>query len=76
MWVTRISLMRNILILIFASLVILLGYSIYLDSKVKKREQVSRVITEAEHSLKTLEANPNYNQHSSLSGVHRQGLIQ
>ncbi|MBJ9984841.1 hypothetical protein IAE19_05215 [Acinetobacter sp. S40] len=68
--------MRNILVLVFASLVILLGYSIYLDSKVKKREQVSKVINDAEHSLKALEANPNYNQRSSLYRVHHQDIIQ
>lgn len=68
--------MRNILILIFTGLVILLGYSIYLDSQMKKREQVSKVITEAEHSLKTLETNPNYNQRSSLYRVNHEDIIQ
>ncbi|MPW45022.1 hypothetical protein [Acinetobacter guerrae] len=68
--------MRNILVMVFASLVILLGYSIYLDSKMKKKEQVSKVITDAEHSLQVIENNPNYTQRSSLSRAHRQNLIQ
>lgn len=62
--------MKNIIILVFASLVVFLGYTTYLDSQAKKREQVNQVITDAEHSLKALENNPNYNQRSSLYRMH------
>ena len=67
--------MKNIIVLIFISLIIVLGYSIYLDSKMKKREQVTKIINDAEQSLNLLENNPNYNQRSSLYQANHPNVI-
>ncbi len=67
--------MKNIIVLIFIGLVILLGYSIYLDSKMKKKEQVTKIVSDAEQSLKLLENNPNYNQRSSLYQANHPNVV-
>ena len=51
--------MKKLLVptLIFA--VVLLGYGVYHDNQMKKRQEMDQLIQDAHQSLKTVEANPN-----------------
>ncbi|WP_284690727.1 hypothetical protein [Acinetobacter ihumii] len=41
----------------------------------KKKEQVTKIVSDAEQSLKLLENNPNYNQRSSLYQANHPNVV-
>ena len=58
--------MKKLLALAFVGVVILLGYTVYLDAQAKKKQELIKIINDAEHSLQVIEQNPNYTQHAAL----------
>ncbi len=66
--------MKKLLALVFVAVVILLGYTVYLDAQAKKKQELIKIINDAEHTLKVIEQNPNYTQHAALSSqkTHQQ----
>lgn len=58
--------MKKLLALAFVGVVILLGYTVYLDAQAKKKQELIKIINDAEQSLKVIEQNPNYTQHAAL----------
>lgn len=51
--------------------VFILAYANYVDGQTKKRQKLTKVIDDAEHSLKIAQNNPNYLQHSHLSAYQQ-----
>ena len=52
--------------------VLILGYAAYMDSKNKKRQEITKIVNDAEHSLNTIQQNANYvnSTHISSSKHH------
>ena len=51
--------MKRLLVPTFIFAVVLLGYGVYRDSQMKKRQEMDQLIQDAHQSLKTVAANPN-----------------
>ena len=51
--------MKRLLVPTFIFAVVLLGYGVYRDSQMKKRQEMDQLIQDAHQSLKTVETNPN-----------------
>lgn len=68
--------MKNLLIAGAVGLVIVLGYAVYENAKIKRKQQVTQIISDAESSLKTLQSNPNYVERSSLYRVETEKTAQ
>jgi len=51
--------MRRLLIPMFIFAVIVLGWAVYQDNQMKKKQQVDQLIQDAHQSLKVVESNPN-----------------
>ncbi|MGE8558555.1 MULTISPECIES: hypothetical protein [unclassified Acinetobacter] len=51
--------MRRLLVPIFIFAVIVLGWAVYQDNQMKKKQQVDQLIQDAHQSLKVVESNPN-----------------
>ena len=52
--------------------VLVLGYAAYMDSQNKKRQEIIKIVNDAEHSLNTIQHNTNYvnSTHISSSKHH------
>ena len=52
--------------------VLVLGYAAYMDSQNKKRQEIIKIVNDAEHSLNTIQHNANYvnSTHISSSKHH------
>ncbi|CAB1214077.1 hypothetical protein SFB21_1422 [Acinetobacter bouvetii] len=50
--------MRKLLIPIFIFSVLILGYAVYQDSQMKKRQELEQVIQDAHQSLNIVDTNP------------------
>ena len=51
--------MKRLLVPTFIFAVVLLGYGVYRDSQMKKRQEMDQLIQDAHRSLRAVEANPN-----------------
>ena len=52
--------MKILLTLVMVCSVLILGYASYVDSKNKKRQEITKIVNDAEHSLNTIQHNTNY----------------
>lgn len=51
--------MKKLLVPTLIVAVVLLGYGVYHDNQMKKRQEMDQLIQDAHQSLKTVETNPN-----------------
>jgi predicted negative regulator of RcsB-dependent stress response len=51
--------MRRLLVPMFIFAVLILGWAVYQDNQMKKKQQVDQLIQDAHQSLKVVESNPN-----------------
>jgi predicted negative regulator of RcsB-dependent stress response len=51
--------MKRLLVPMFIFAVVVLGYAVYQDNQMKKRQEVDQLIQDAHQSLKVVEGNPN-----------------
>ncbi|MBH2030181.1 MAG: hypothetical protein I8H74_06900 [Moraxellaceae bacterium] len=63
--------MKILLSLLVVSSVFFLGYAAYVDAQNKKRQELIRIVNDAEHSLNTIQHNPNYVKHSRLTSYQQ-----
>ena len=61
-----------LLLLIFLPLlvvcsIVVLGYAAYVDAQDKRRQELTKIVNDAEHSLHMIQNNPNYTKHTHLS---------
>ena len=47
--------MKILLALVMVCSVLILGYASYVDSKNKKRQEITKIVNDAEHSLNTIQ---------------------
>lgn len=68
----EIIIMKILLALVMVCSVLVLGYASYVDSKNKKRQEITKIVNDAEHSLNTIQHNANYvnSTHISSSKHH------
>ncbi|MBC9228089.1 hypothetical protein GWP85_08850 [Acinetobacter beijerinckii] len=59
--------MKIVITLLVVCSVFVLGYASYVDSQNKKRQELIKIVNDAEHSLKAIQHNPNYVKHANLS---------
>lgn len=59
--------MKIVITLLVVCSVFILGYASYVDSQNKKRQELIKIVNDAEHSLKAIQHNPNYVKHANLS---------
>ncbi|APR70668.1 MULTISPECIES: hypothetical protein [Acinetobacter] len=57
--------MKIALVLLFLFSILVLGYTSYEDAQTKKRQELMKVVHEAEHSLNEIQHNP----HTHLSSL-------
>ena len=64
--------MNIVLALVMVCSVLVLGYAAYMDSQNKKRQEIIKIVNDAEHSLNTIQHNTNYvnSTHISSSKHH------
>ena len=64
--------MKILLTLVMVCSVLVLGYAAYMDSQNKKRQEIIKIVNDAEHSLNTIQHNTNYvnSTHISSSKHH------
>lgn len=64
--------MKILLALVMVCSVLVLGYAAYMDSQNKKRQEIIKIVNDAEHSLNTIQHNTNYvnSTHISSSKHH------
>ena len=64
--------MKILLTLVMVCSVLILGYAAYMDSQNKKRQEIIKIVNDAEHSLNTIQHNTNYvnSTHISSSKHH------
>ena len=64
--------MKILLALVMVCSVLVLGYAAYMDSQNKKRQEIIKIVNDAEHSLNTIQHNANYvnSTHISSSKHH------
>lgn len=58
--------MKKIAVISFVGVVFVLGYSIYAESRAKKREEILNIIHDAEKGIHTIETNPNHLSHQLI----------
>ncbi|MFM6906875.1 MAG: hypothetical protein ACKOUU_12815 [Acinetobacter tjernbergiae] len=59
--------MKVLLTLLIICSVFTLGYAAYVDAQNKKRQELMKIVNDAEHSLNTIQHNPNYKKRTNLS---------
>ena len=59
--------MKIVLSILILCSVFILGYAVYVDSQNKKRQELMKIVNDAEHSLNSSQHNPNYVKHSRLA---------
>ena len=64
--------MKILLSLLAISFIFILGYASYADAQNKKREELIKIVNDAELSLNEISHNPNYVKHSSHFSHYKQ----
>ena len=59
--------MKILLTLVMVCSVLVLGYAAYMDSQNKKRQEIIKIVNDAEHSLNTIQHNTNYVNSTHIS---------
>lgn len=50
--------MKSLFTAIFICFVLILGYAAHVDAQAKKRQELMKIVQDAEHSLKVVQHNP------------------
>ncbi len=64
--------MKILLALLVVCSVFVLGYASYADAQNKKREELIKIVNDAEHSLNEIQHNPNYVKHNTHLSSYKQ----
>ncbi len=64
--------MKILLALLVVFSVFVLGYASYADAQNKKREELIKIVNDAEHSLNEIQHNPNYVKHNTHLSSYKQ----
>ena len=64
--------MKILLTLVMVCSVLILGYASYVDSKKKKRQEIIKIVNDAEHSLNTIQQHTHYVNTTHFSHSNRQ----
>ncbi|MDH0031820.1 MULTISPECIES: hypothetical protein [unclassified Acinetobacter] len=59
--------MKILLALVMVCSVLVLGYAAYMDSQNKKRQEITKIVNDAEHSLNTIQHHTNYVNSTPIS---------
>ena len=59
--------MKKFLPLLVVCSIVVLGYAAYVDAQDKRRQELTKIVNDAEHSLHMIQNNPNYTKHTHLS---------
>ena len=59
--------MKIFLPLLVVCPIVVLGYAAYVDAQDKRRQELMKIVNDAEHSLHVIQNNPNYTKHTHLS---------
>ena len=63
----EIIIMKIFLPLLVVCSIDVLGYAAYVDAQDKRRQELTKIVNDAEHSLHMIQNNPNYTKHTHLS---------
>ena len=63
----EIIIMKIFLPLLVVCPIVVLGYAAYVDAQDKRRQELMKIVNDAEHSLHVIQNNPNYTKHTHLS---------
>ena len=64
--------MKILLTLVMVCSVLVLGYAAYMDSQNKKRQEIIKIVNDAEHSLNTIQQHTHYVNTTHFSHSNRQ----
>ena len=64
--------MKILLTLVMVCSVLILGYAAYMDSQNKKRQEIIKIVNDAEHSLNTIQHHTPYVNTTHFSHSNRQ----